>query len=177
MPHFLYIHSILLKFHTYYLTMLNNEIKKYITKSVLCWLATSNEHNIPNVSPKEMFTYYDDATLLIANIASPNSINNILINQNVCVAFIDVFVQKGYKLIGKAKIHYKGTALFEVYKVPIIHLFGDQFPISAIIEIQISDIYNIKAPSYVLYPEITEATQIENAMKIYNVKPIKENTH
>ncbi len=47
----------------------------------------------------------------------------------------------------------------------------------AIIEIQISDIYNIKAPSYVLYPEITEATQIENAMKTYNVKPIKENEH
>ena len=39
--------------------MLTTEMKKYIDKSVLCWLATSNAENIPNVSPKEIFNYYE----------------------------------------------------------------------------------------------------------------------
>ncbi|MFK5037181.1 pyridoxamine 5'-phosphate oxidase family protein, partial [Klebsiella pneumoniae] len=71
--------------------MITEEVKNYIDKSVLCWLATSNRQNEPNVSPKEIFTYKDDKTLLIANIASPNSIANINENPNVCVSFVDIF--------------------------------------------------------------------------------------
>jgi predicted pyridoxine 5'-phosphate oxidase superfamily flavin-nucleotide-binding protein len=36
--------------------MITDDVKKYIDQSVLCWLATSNAQNEPNVSPKEMFT-------------------------------------------------------------------------------------------------------------------------
>lgn len=57
--------------------MITDEVKEYIEKSVLCWLATCNNEGIPNVSPKEMFTYFDSNTLLIANIISPNSVENI----------------------------------------------------------------------------------------------------
>jgi len=84
--------------------MISKEVKKYIDESVLCWLATSNSQNEPNVSPKEVFTYKDDKTLLIANIASPGTIGNIKENSKVCVSFVDVFVQKGYKLKGNAII-------------------------------------------------------------------------
>jgi len=84
--------------------MLTEEIKKYIDKSVLCWLATCNKDGEPNVSPKEMFTWQDEQTLLIAHIASPNSVANIRNNPNVCVSFVDVFVQKGFKLKGRARI-------------------------------------------------------------------------
>ncbi len=76
--------------------MLNQEVKKYIDKSVLCWLATSNEDNEPNVSPKEVFTYRDEKTLLIGDIASPNSVKNIKSNPIVCVSFVEIFVQKGF---------------------------------------------------------------------------------
>ncbi len=37
--------------------MLTSDIKKYIDQSVLCWLATVSKDGIPNVSPKEIFTY------------------------------------------------------------------------------------------------------------------------
>jgi len=80
--------------------MMTETVKKYIDKAVLCWLATCDENGIPNVSPKEMFTYIGNTTLLIANLASPNSISNIQINPNVCISFIDISVQKGFKLQG-----------------------------------------------------------------------------
>ena len=114
--------------------MIDDNVKKYIDKSVLCWLATCDNELFPNVSPKEMFTYQDDTTLLIANLASPNSINNIMKNPNVCVSFIDIFVQKGYKLQGKATIIDRGNFEFSSKVKPLTDLFTDKFPIKSVIE-------------------------------------------
>lgn len=152
--------------------MLNEEIKKYIKSSVLCWLATSNNQNEPNVSPKEIFTYKDDNTLLIAHIASPNSISNIKDNPSVCLSFVNIFNQKGYKLKGIAQIIEKTNPIFSEKVKALTDLFTDEFPIHAIIEIEVKKVDTIQAPSYFLYPERTEQFQIQNAMKTYQVKPI-----
>ena len=151
--------------------MIDDNVKKYIDKSVLCWLATCDNELFPNVSPKEMFTYQDDTTLLIANLASPNSINNIMKNPNVCVSFIDIFVQKGYKLQGKATIIDKGDFEFISKVKPLTDLFTDKFPIKSVIEVIVTKVDTIKAPSYFLYSDTIEENQIKNAMTTYNVKP------
>ena len=150
--------------------MLTSEVKKYIDKSILCWLATCNKEHEPNVSPKELFTYQDDTTLLIANIASPNSINNIKDNPNVCVSFVDIFIQKGFKLKGNAKIIDKNDDGFEAKVKPLTDLFTDKFPIKSVIEIKVTQVDIIKAPSYFLFPDTTEKSQVESAMRTYKVK-------
>lgn len=152
--------------------MINSEVKKYIDKSILCWLATCNIQNEPNVSPKELFTYQDDTTLLIANLASPNSINNIKENPNVCVSFVDVFVQKGFKIKGHAKLIDRNEENFKAKAKPLTDLFTDKFPIKTVIEIKVTQVNMIQAPSYFLYPDTTEKSQIENAMIAYKVKSL-----
>jgi len=149
--------------------MLNDDVKKYIEKSVLCWLATSDKDNFPNVSPKEIFTFQGDSTFLIAHLASPNSVSNIKENPKVCVSFVDVFVQKGYKLKGTAKVIEKGSSDFDLKLKPLTDLFSDKFPIKAVIEIEVTKVEPITAPSYFLYPETTEEKQIESALRTYNV--------
>jgi len=153
--------------------MINNEVKNYIDRSVLCWLATSNSENEPNVSPKEIFTWLDDTTVLIANVASPNSVNNIKDNPNVCVSFVDVFIQKGFKLKGIATLVDKADDDFREKVKPLTDLFTDQFPIKGVIEIKVTKVAKIQAPSYFLYPETTEQSQIASAMRTYKVKPIE----
>ena len=154
--------------------MINSEVKKYIDKSVLCWLATSNKQNEPNVSPKEIFTYKDDKTLLIAHVSSQNSIDNIKENSNVCVSFVDVFIQKGFKLKGTAILITKEDNDFKEKVKPLTDLFTDDFPIKSVIEIKVKTIDTIQAPSYFLYPDRTEQFQSESAMRTYKVKPIDE---
>jgi uncharacterized protein len=149
--------------------MLDNEVIKYINQSVLCWLATSDKDNFPNVSPKEMFTHFQDK-ILIANLASPNSVNNIVENNKVCVSFVDFFVQKGFKIKGLAKIISKNDIDFETKVKPLIDLYSDKFIIHDVIEITVQKVAPIQAPSYFLYPEITEAMQIESAMNTYKVR-------
>jgi uncharacterized protein len=151
--------------------MLDKDVKKYIDKSVLCWLATVDQDNYPNVSPKEMFTYQDDTTILVANIASPISVSNVRVNPKVCISFIDIFVQKGYKLKGLATIIDKEDPSFGSKAKRLTDLFSDKFAIQSILEIKIIEVTKIIAPSYRFYPETTEESQIANAMKTYHIEP------
>ena len=152
--------------------MLNADIKKSIDTCVLCWLATVDEDQQPNVSPKEMFTYQDDHTLLIANIASPNSVRNITRQPKVSVSFVDVFTQKGFKLKGEAKLITKEDASFAAKAKRFADLFSDKYPVQCVIEIKVTKVDPILAPNYWLFPDTTtEQSQIEGAMRTYGVRP------
>ena len=148
--------------------MLNSKIKTSIDKSVLCWLATSNE-NIPNVSPKEVFTYFDDFHIIVANIASPQTVKNIKNNPNVCMSFIDIFVQKGYQIKGKATIIDNSNPEFIRMEKMLLKITKGKYPFKTITSISVDSIKTIMAPSYLLYPETTEAEQIEAAKKAYGI--------
>lgn len=150
--------------------ILTNEVKTYIDKSVLCWLATVDGDGQPNVSPKEMFMYYNDNTLLIAHIASPVTLANITQQPKVCVSFVDVFVQKGYKIKGLAKILKKNDLSFQQKSQLLKERFTDRFPISAVIEVTVTSLEPIQAPSYLFFPETTtESDQIRSAKETYGL--------
>ena len=151
--------------------MLTPEIRDSISRSVLCWLATSSADNIPNVSPKEIFTTFGDSMILIANIASPGSIRNINENKNVCVSFIDFFVQKGFQLKGRAHVVNKDDPGFEDLSAPLRKMAGDKFPVTSVIAITVTSAKPILAPSYIFFPGTSEAGQVSSAMKTYGVKP------
>lgn len=147
---------------------MNEDIKKYINQSVLCWLATTSQDNIPNVSPKEVFTYFQDY-IIIANIMSPQSAKNIKENPNVCLSFIDILVQKGYQVKGTAEVISKHQPKFEILKQPLLNITEGKFPFSSIFKISIESTKPIIAPRYILYPETTEEDQVGSARKTYGV--------
>ena len=150
--------------------LLNNDVKNYIQSSVLCWLATVDLDGRPNVSPKEIFAAWNESHLLIANIASPNSVRNLQANKNACVSFIHVFIQKGYKLHGQAEViepHHKNFS--ELVK-PLELMTQKVFPIHSIIFLKVERVEPIVAPSYRLIPGTTQEDQIKSAMENYGLK-------
>ncbi|MCB0374596.1 MAG: pyridoxamine 5'-phosphate oxidase family protein [Sinomicrobium sp.] len=151
--------------------MLTPDIKNYIDRSVLCWLATVSADNVPNVSPKETFTYYGDTHIIIANIASPQTVRNIKQNSDVCISFVDVFVQKGYQLKGKACLVRRSDPGFALMEAPLLKFTEGKFPFSTITSVVVEQAKPIVAPRYVLYPGTTERQQIASAMKTYGVAP------
>lgn len=149
--------------------MLNAKIKASINESVLCWLASVSEDGEPNVSPKEVFTYYGDETLIIANIASPQSVKNVSICHKVCVSFINIFSQKGYKLKGEAVVLSPNDLAYKDMHSVLFAIAGENFPIQNIISVQVKNVSPIVAPSYRFFPETTQKQQIESACKTYGV--------
>lgn len=151
--------------------MMNLKVLDCARKSVLCWLATVDEDGCPNVSPKEIFCTTDERTLLVANIASPGTLKNIQARPNVCVSFVDVFVQKGFKLKGVASVVRAGERNFEAYSHPLRALAGERFAFSSLFAIEVQSVEPILAPSYRFFPDTEESAQIDSAMHTYGVQP------
>lgn len=148
---------------------LTPEIKASIDKTVLCWLATVSSENQPNVSPKEIFSYYRIDQIIIANIASPQSAKNIRANENVCISFIDILVQKGFKIKGIAKVVDQAHPDFLDMEKVLLKMTEGKFPFKTIISIIIKKVNPIIAPRYLFYPETTEEAQVQSAKAAYRI--------
>ncbi|MEJ7139404.1 pyridoxamine 5'-phosphate oxidase family protein [Amphibiibacter pelophylacis] len=150
--------------------MITSEVVDYISRSVLCWLATVDETGQPNVSPKEIFAAFDAEHIVIANIASPKSERNIEINSRVCISFVDIFVQKGFKAIGVARNVKRSDADFSRWSAPLEAMAGPKFPVRSVFVVQVISVEPIVAPSYRLYAaETTEKSQVASALQTYGV--------
>jgi len=154
-------------------TTLNSKVRAAIQSSVLCWLATVDAAGQPNVSPKEIFAAFDgmsgETSLIIANIASPQSVKNVQACNKVCVSFVDVFTQKGYKVKGLAQYLRQEDIGYPARHAILSQMAGDQFPIQGIVSVTVTAVSPIVAPSYRLLPNVTEQQQITGALKTYGV--------
>ncbi|MEM6337123.1 MAG: pyridoxamine 5'-phosphate oxidase family protein [Bacteroidota bacterium] len=149
--------------------MITEALAHSIQESVLCWLATVGADGYPNVSPKEVFCAFGSDELLIANIASPRSVKNLLAHPKVCVSFVHVFRQKGFKVKGTAIYLRTGDAGYTPRHDALKVIAGEAYPIKGVIAVKIERVDRILAPSYLLYPEEGEAEKIAAAKRTYGV--------
>jgi predicted pyridoxine 5'-phosphate oxidase superfamily flavin-nucleotide-binding protein len=154
--------------------MITPDIQAAIDRSVLSWLATVDPHGMPNVSPKEVFCSFGQNLVLIANIASPTSVRNLQTKPNACLSFVDVFVQKGYKLQGVAEVVASTDARYPQLSVPLVAITRGLFLIHSIIALTVRSAEQILAPSYRLIPGTTEDSQVEAALRAYGVCRIRD---
>ena len=152
--------------------MLDPAIAVDVENSVLCWLATVDPAGTPNVTPKEIFALYGDDRLVIADIASANSVRNIRANPQVCVSFVDIFRQHGFKLAGSATILAPGDAEFPVAGAELLRMAGGAFPVRHVISVRIEQASRIWAPSYRLRPDQTDEQRRHSAYRAYGVTPV-----
>ncbi|WP_260681590.1 pyridoxamine 5'-phosphate oxidase family protein [Aliiglaciecola sp. M165] len=152
------------------MAILDRQVIASAQESVLCWLATVDSDGQPNVSPKEIFTVYHDDEIIIANIASPHSARNIKANPKVCVSFIHIFKQKGYKVYGRATYLEQKNNGYEERIAIIAQLTKGQYPVAGIFSIKVDRVSKIIAPSYSFFPNISEQEQVDSAKKTYRLK-------
>jgi predicted pyridoxine 5'-phosphate oxidase superfamily flavin-nucleotide-binding protein len=155
--------------------LMNEAIREAARRSVLCWLATVDAEGQPNVSPKEVWAIADDQHVVVAHIASPISARNIAQHPQVCLSFVDVFVQKGFKLLGMAREVRAADPEFATWAKPLLAMVGQRFTIRSVMVIQVQSVAAILAPSYRFYPDdTTEASQVVSGMQAYKVQPAKK---
>jgi predicted pyridoxine 5'-phosphate oxidase superfamily flavin-nucleotide-binding protein len=150
---------------------INDAVRTDIKNSVLCWLATVDRVGTPNVSPKEIFACFGDERIVVADIASANTVENLRSHPTACVSFIDIFRQRGFKVIGQASIISSDEDEFSIVGADLLRMAGADFPIRHVISIQIERISRIWAPSYRLLPDQTDEDRMRNAYDAYSVVP------
>jgi len=152
------------------MNLLSEDVLSAAKNSVLCWLATVDAKGQPNVSPKEIYVIFDDQHIVVANIASPKTAKNVEATGKVCLTFVDILVQKGFKVTGTAENVRLGNPAFATWAAPLLNMVGQRFPISSVIVVTAMAIEPVIAPSYRFYPAATtEADQMQSALKSYGV--------
>lgn len=152
---------------------LDPNVIKLLDESVLCWFATSSANGQPSVSPKEVFAAYSNDSIVIANIASPNSARNIRESPKGCVSFVNVFTQKGFQIKGTAHYLRDGDEGYAQIEQVLLNITQGKFPFKSIFRVMAEEVNEILAPRYRLYPETTEHDQIASAMIRYGVGPLE----
>lgn len=150
---------------------LTEAVLRAIDDAVLCWLATVSPDGVPNVSPKEIFRADGDEALLIAHVASPVSVANLRARPDVCVSFIDVFRQEGFKIVGRAALAEPGEPDFAAWSAPLAAFAGPAFPIKAAIRVTPTKIARILPPSRMFMPERSRAEELAATYRRYGVRP------
>ena len=154
-------------------SILSTAVRQTARRSVLCWLATVDADGQPHVSPKEVWTIADEQHVVVANIASPVTARNIRQRPQVCLSFVDVWVQKGFKLSGAAHEVGADDPAFSAWAAPLLAMVGQRFVIHSVFVIRVTSVAAIVRPSYRFFPdETSEASQIEAAMRTYGVRPL-----
>ena len=126
--------------------ILTTEIKEFIKKTRLGFVATVCADGTPNLSPKGTTTAWDDDHLVFADIHSPGTVNNLLTNPAVEVNIVDIFLRKGYRFKGVGQVLSDGSLFQEI--ASFYKNAGSRYTINNIVLIKVGQVIPIISPIY-----------------------------
>ncbi len=86
------------------------------------------------------------------------------------MSFIDIFRERGFKIVGKAKIIPPESEDFAASGAELLRMAGEDFLIGNVISVGIDRISRIWAPSYALFPERTDEERMQSSYAAYGVR-------
>jgi len=152
--------------------MLDDDMKKIISTTVLCFAATVNKDGTPNLSPKSSLKVYDNRNLIFANMASPQTVNNLIRNPAIEINCVDIFSRRGYGFSGAATIHNGSDPIYTTLKQDIAVEHGDAIPVFDAIMVQVSEVRKVVSPAYTFIDGVTEELLRKAYYDKYEVKDI-----
>lgn len=126
--------------------ILTIDVQEFVRTRKLGFVATVCPDGSPNLSPKGTTTAWDDEHLVFADIHSPGTVENLLVNPAIEINVVDVFTRKGYRFKGKARVLTEGPLFDE------ISLFysktGADYLINNIVLVKVDKILPLISPVY-----------------------------
>jgi uncharacterized protein len=94
--------------------ILTEDMKRVVREQKLGYAATVCPDGTPNLSPKGTTTVYDDVHLILADIHSPTTVENLRHNPAIEINVVDPIVRKGYRFKGTAIVISEGERFREL---------------------------------------------------------------
>jgi len=93
---------------------LTKELKDLIETNRIAYVATVDQNNAPNVSPKSTFSILDDETFIFAEIMSTRTRQNLLKNPKIALYFYSPEKNMGCQIKGEAEMLNSGELYQEM---------------------------------------------------------------
>ncbi len=89
------------------------EMKEFLRKRRLAYVATVSPDGSPNLSPKGTVLAIDSRSLVFADIRSPRTVSNLAANPAVEINSVDPVSRRGYRFAGRARLLGRGEPELE----------------------------------------------------------------
>jgi len=156
------------------MNLLNQKVKDCVEATKLCYVATINDDDSPNLSPKGSLKILDDNHLIFADIASPGTVENLRKRPAIEVSVVDVFKRLGYGIKGTAEIMDKGTKAYDFIAKAFQDLHGSGFPIRHVIKIKVGKVRQFVSPAYAYGKNVDEESLSSQFLNTY-IKQVATN--
>ena len=125
---------------------ISQDIKNFLKQQKLGFVATINENNTPNLSPRGTIFAWGDDHIIFADIKSPQTTTNLEKNSIVEINVINPITRRGYLLSGNATILKNGEEFSQI--LSYYNEQGIQSKIVAVAKVKVDDIHEITSPLY-----------------------------
>ncbi len=125
---------------------ISDEIKHFLERQKLGFVATISPDNTPNVSPKGTILAWDDEHLIFADIKSPQTISNLENNPSVEINVVDPILRKGYRFKGKGMILKDNEEFSKILK--FYEEKGIKSKINAVVMVKVDTLSEVTSPLY-----------------------------
>lgn len=125
---------------------ISDEIKHFLERQKLGFVATISPDNTPNVSPKGTILAWDDEHLIFADIKSPQTISNLENNTSVEINVVDPILRKGYRFKGKGMILKDNEEFSKILK--FYEEKGIKSKINAVVMVKVDTLSEVTSPLY-----------------------------
>ncbi len=125
---------------------ITGEIREYLERLRLGFVATVRPDGTPNVSPRGTIMAWGDGHLVFADIRSPRTTANLESNPAVEISIVDPVLRKGFRFRGTAAILRDGPEFSKIlsqYKKN-----GVKSGITAIIKVELGHTERVTSPLY-----------------------------
>ena len=126
--------------------LLTKEIIQFVRKQKLGFIATVCPDGTPNLSPKGTTNVWDSDHLIFADIYSPGTVSNLLVNPSIEINVVDPLIRKGYRFKGTAKVLSDGILFEEI--LAFYRKSGSTYTIRNIVLVKIDRILPLMSPVY-----------------------------
>jgi len=125
---------------------ISQEMKDFVNKQRMGYVATVGPDNRPNLSPKGTTIAWDDNHLTFTGIKSDQTISNLKQNPYVEINVVNPIKRKGYRFKGEAEILSEGKKFEEIHD----HYknLGVKSEIKTVVLIEVEQAREIRSPLY-----------------------------
>ncbi|HVS97037.1 MAG TPA: pyridoxamine 5'-phosphate oxidase family protein [Puia sp.] len=126
--------------------MITSDIKAFVNRTKLGFVATVCPDGSPNLSPKGTTLAWDGDHLVFADIHSPGTVANLKTNPSIEINVVDIFTRKGYRFKGRADVLIEGPVFDEV--VAFYKAAGSKHAIRSIVRVKVERLQPVWSPAY-----------------------------
>ena len=126
---------------------INDDMREVVAECGLGYVATVSADGTPNLSPKGSLAVWDDEHLYFADIASPQTVENLRANPVAEVNAVDIVKRRGYRFKGTAEVVDDGP-VFEQAAQVLKDAHGPQYPCNHAVVLKVEHVRPVLSPAY-----------------------------